>query len=394
MPYDKRKRPGSQGADGGPVQRRVAPGRRTLTSRLPGAVQARTEDQQSLGPLDPTPPTMVGPGHGSPIPPIEAIRKYYAQRDGTPPPASSGEISPGRDAAVYDHAGRLEQLSDARDPSNSNNALSAHEMYEAWRNNWSSRDAQARQRLQGLKDRMRSEDALGYAEKKERFDAGLRDALGPEYEAAENQAALCSAELSSMEEVLRWLEGQETLGHHVTLDQVSHHALEWANAREKYSGVVMTLFLLALSGGVAGGGASPATVEPVAEPAVAEGAVADEMASEGVTADEAYPRSLGAAAARRTKQGGRFTEPDLPPRTIVEKDGVRIQHFTRSGDHAPAHLHVYGGGPPTKIGQAGRPLDGSPALTATQQSVVDASRSALTKAVDQIQRWFRFENKY
>ena len=64
-----------------------------------------------------------------------------------------------------------------------------------------------------------------------------------------------------------------------------------------------------------------------------------------------------------TRDGGRFTEPQPPPKRVVQENGVEIVHFTRSGEHGPAHLHVRGGGPDTKIGQAGRPILGSPELT-------------------------------
>lgn len=65
-------------------------------------------------------------------------------------------------------------------------------------------------------------------------------------------------------------------------------------------------------------------------------------------------------------------------------------HYTRSGDHGPAHLHVKGGGAETKIGQAGKPIEGAPQLTPTQQKVVFENKSAIRKSVDQIQRWVRF----
>lgn len=94
---------------------------------------------------------------------------------------------------------------------------------------------------------------------------------------------------------------------------------------------------------------------------------------------------------KRTKLGGKITEPDLPPKTIVNQDGIEIVHYTRSGDHGPAHLHVKGGGAETKIGQAGKPIEGSPALTSRQQAVVAANKPAIRKAVDQIQRYVRFE---
>jgi RHS repeat-associated protein len=95
---------------------------------------------------------------------------------------------------------------------------------------------------------------------------------------------------------------------------------------------------------------------------------------------------------KQTKQVGdkNFTEPDLPPKTIVEQDGIEIVHYTRSGDHGPAHLHVKGGGPETKIGQAGKPIDGCPPLTPAQRRVVEENKSAIRRAIDRIQRWFRF----
>jgi hypothetical protein len=100
----------------------------------------------------------------------------------------------------------------------------------------------------------------------------------------------------------------------------------------------------------------------------------------------------GGAATRAVKQGGKITEPNLPAKTIVKEGDVEIVHFTRSGDHGPPHLHVRGGGPETKIGQAGKPIKGSPELTATQARVVESSKSLIRKAVAQIGRWYRFNN--
>jgi hypothetical protein len=54
---------------------------------------------------------------------------------------------------------------------------------------------------------------------------------------------------------------------------------------------------------------------------------------------------------------------------------------------------VKGEGAETKIGQTGKPLDGSPELSASQSKVVQENRSAIRKAIDQIQRWFRFEKE-
>ena len=96
----------------------------------------------------------------------------------------------------------------------------------------------------------------------------------------------------------------------------------------------------------------------------------------------------------RRKTGGRFTEPHLPPKTIASSDGVTIDHYTRSGDHGPPHLHIKGGGAETRIGQMGRAIDGSPVPTPQQQRVIDANLPQIRSAIDQIMRWFRFENSY
>ena len=45
-------------------------------------------------------------------------------------------------------------------------------------------------------------------------------------------------------------------------------------------------------------------------------------------------------------------------------------HYTKSGAHDPAHLHVIGGGKKIRIGQNGKPLKGNPELTKTQQEVI------------------------
>ena len=100
------------------------------------------------------------------------------------------------------------------------------------------------------------------------------------------------------------------------------------------------------------------------------------------------------ASVQRTKQGGKFTEPILPEKTIVSQKGVTIEHYTRSGDHGPPHLHVKGGGPETKIGSNGKPIEGSPELTPHQSRIVNANKQDIEKALDKIGRWWRFETRY
>jgi RHS repeat-associated protein len=92
-------------------------------------------------------------------------------------------------------------------------------------------------------------------------------------------------------------------------------------------------------------------------------------------------------------KGGTTTEPTLPAKTIVSEEGVTIQHYTRSGDHGPAHLHVKGEGPETRIGQMGNPLKGDPPLSSTQAQVVGQNKSAIRSSVDKIMRWFSYNRE-
>ncbi|MET0463518.1 MAG: DUF6443 domain-containing protein [Chitinophagaceae bacterium] len=98
-------------------------------------------------------------------------------------------------------------------------------------------------------------------------------------------------------------------------------------------------------------------------------------------------------AVKNTKQKGKITEPTLPDKTIVAKDGVEIVHYTKSGDHGPPHMHVKGGGKETKIGQNGKPVKGSPELTTQQSNVVDEFKAEIRSAAKKIMSWFNYNSK-
>ena len=93
------------------------------------------------------------------------------------------------------------------------------------------------------------------------------------------------------------------------------------------------------------------------------------------------------------KGSGKFTEPTLPPKTIVKENGVEIVHYTKSGDHGPPHVHVKGGGAETKIGQNGNPIKNSPELTTTQQQVVTGNKQTIRKAVNKIGKYHNYQKK-
>ena len=93
-----------------------------------------------------------------------------------------------------------------------------------------------------------------------------------------------------------------------------------------------------------------------------------------------------------TSKSGKFTEPTLPDKTIVNSNGVEIKHYYKSGDHSPAHLHVNGGGKNTKIGANGKPIKGSSELSGTQEDVINANKSVIRSAGNKINRYQKYHN--
>ncbi|KAF0250314.1 MAG: hypothetical protein FD167_296, partial [bacterium] len=95
------------------------------------------------------------------------------------------------------------------------------------------------------------------------------------------------------------------------------------------------------------------------------------------------------------KQGGKFTEPSLPAKTLGKGKDTTVVHFTRSGDHAPAHAHVLDkdGKTATRVGQNRKPIEDDPEPTAKQQQVLDDNKQKIRRGINKIQRYHKFHNK-
>ncbi|WP_337926771.1 RHS repeat-associated core domain-containing protein [Paenibacillus caui] len=81
---------------------------------------------------------------------------------------------------------------------------------------------------------------------------------------------------------------------------------------------------------------------------------------------------------------------ELPDKTIGSNGLGKIVHYFASGDHGPAHVHVYDNkGNMVIVGQNGKRLSGEPELNRVQQKVVDTFRPQIRSSVGQIMRWYR-----
>jgi hypothetical protein len=85
--------------------------------------------------------------------------------------------------------------------------------------------------------------------------------------------------------------------------------------------------------------------------------------------------------------GGGGSCPALPPSRIVDAGEIIIEHYFFGEDHGPAHAHVVGGGPKTRIGPLGFPLQGDPELSPRQKRVVEQNRGKIRKCINKIGRW-------
>ena len=74
---------------------------------------------------------------------------------------------------------------------------------------------------------------------------------------------------------------------------------------------------------------------------------------------------------------------------MVKESGVTIKSRYPNDHGNPAHLHVYGGGQPTKIGPQGLPIKGFPSLTPQQANVVKNNLPVIKKAIKEAQKYLR-----
>jgi intein/homing endonuclease len=92
------------------------------------------------------------------------------------------------------------------------------------------------------------------------------------------------------------------------------------------------------------------------------------------------------------KQGGKYTEPTLPDKEVASRGEVKIVHNYKSNDHAPAHVHVKGGGKETRIKMNGEPMSGDPNPTPKQQQVIDENWSKIKQDLKKVVEWLKYQD--
>ncbi|WP_110930290.1 RHS repeat-associated core domain-containing protein [Paenibacillus bouchesdurhonensis] len=84
---------------------------------------------------------------------------------------------------------------------------------------------------------------------------------------------------------------------------------------------------------------------------------------------------------------------ELPPKEVGRNNFGYIEHYYRSGDHAPPHVHVVDNKKNVvRVGQNGKPLDGEPELNRAQQMLVTQYKKEIRSSVSQIMKWHKYSN--
>lgn len=85
---------------------------------------------------------------------------------------------------------------------------------------------------------------------------------------------------------------------------------------------------------------------------------------------------------------------ELPDKTIGSNGSGKVVHYFASGDHGPAHVHVYDNkGNMVRVGQNGKPLKGEPELNSAQQKLVNEYKKQIRNTTTKIMKWYRANNR-
>ena len=92
------------------------------------------------------------------------------------------------------------------------------------------------------------------------------------------------------------------------------------------------------------------------------------------------------------ERNGAYTEPTLPPRERAKKGEVEIVHNYRSNDHAPAHVHINGGGQTTRTKLNRSPMPGDPNPTSKQQKAIDENWPKIERDLRKVVKWIKYSD--
>lgn len=210
--------------------------------------------------------------------------------------------------------------------SSPNHGLNADQLFEIWLRHWDGRWKAGRETSHRIVKREADADWGEYYSKIVRFDAGERDALGPEYARAVADEAAADAMFRQSLYVKELLWAADSAGRSFTLAELNHLALLHDNVTIKTEDYALAAMALA----EAAGGMAPKTVSAAAAEEASLASTATE--TEPATTTAANPKQGVAAEASGVPEPILEEAPTQPLRNPAEAGGEQVGDFRVTGE--------------------------------------------------------------
>jgi hypothetical protein len=168
--------------------------------------------------------------------------------------SSVAKFAPSRSASKSVAAGKVVQKkeSDKKDQGKKDKQQVSHKesrkAFDDWLDVWKKTQNASRIELNKLTEKLKKEDQIGFGDKFNRYNSGITNALGEEYERVSGEYYLSLSLTGLGLEVLRWVEDQGSSGKLPTYDDINKRAFDMLKEDEWYQTYVVPVLYVVIGG--------------------------------------------------------------------------------------------------------------------------------------------------
>jgi hypothetical protein len=168
--------------------------------------------------------------------------------------SSVAKFAPSRSASKSVAAGKVVQKkeSDKKDQGKKDKQQVSHKesrkAFDDWLDVWKKTQNASRIELNKLTEKLKKEDQIGFGDKFNRYNSGITNALGEEYERVSGEYYLSLSLTELGLEVLRWVEDQGSSGKLPTYDDINKRAFDMLKEDEWYQTYVVPVLYVVIGG--------------------------------------------------------------------------------------------------------------------------------------------------
>jgi hypothetical protein len=144
--------------------------------------------------------------------------------------------SPSRSASKGVATGKVVQKkdNDKKDQGKNDKQKELRKSFDDWFGVWKKTQNASKIELDKLTEKLKKEDPIGFGDKFNRYNSGITNALGEEYERVSGNYYLSLSLTGLGLEVLRWIEDQGSLGKLPTYDEINKRAFDMLKEDERF----------------------------------------------------------------------------------------------------------------------------------------------------------------